>query len=176
MSLKRLLLIALVCGATPMASASTLDIDTSGMPGFKPLGFSSSRVQRVACKRTQGTCLALNRTVRKLALTGAEAGREPFGGQPPQAQRFVAGLDKADLGRAGLNRLGGRGAGPDYKNLLTTDLGGGGGGKDDTPPTNTPVIPAIPPLAAVPVPAAGLLLALALSGFAVLGRQRRKLV
>jgi hypothetical protein len=180
MSLKRLLLFGLVCGAAPMAPASTLDIDNSGAPGFRTDGYSSSRVQRASCRRAKVNCMALNRTKPKLALTGSEAVQEQrFGVAAPHGQQFAAGLGRAGQSGGGGQAGGGGGGGAksDYKDLLVTDLGGGG--KDDTPETDDPTIPEILPLAAVPVPAAGLLLALALSGFVVFtrpfARPRRKL-
>jgi hypothetical protein len=102
-----------------------------------------------------------------------------FGVAAPHGQQFAAGLGRAGQSGGGGQAGGGGGGGAksDYKDLLVTDLGGGG--KDDTPETDDPTIPEILPLAAVPVPAAGLLLALALSGFVVFtrpfARPRRKL-
>lgn len=169
MRFKGLILVGLIYGITPEAFAATVDPAATGAAGFSSVVVSSSRVARGACAHRRVTCLALNRKKTALILTENQEKAEQFAygagpstrvGSWPVSSTRTGGSEspsRAAVGLPTISLLGGNspsgggtiGGGP------TTGTGSG------SPTGGGAALPTALP--AVPVPAAGYLLAFGVS-------------
>ena len=173
MRFKGLILVGLIYGITPEAFAATVDSAATGAAGFTSVVVSSSRVARGACAHRRVTCLALNRKKTALILTENQEKAEQFAyGAGPSARAGSWPVSGARTGGSGVTSYAAAGL-PTISLLGSSSPSGGGtigGGPTGTGTTGTgsgsptgggAVLPTALP--AVPVPAAGYLLAFGVS-------------